>query len=131
VIDTLSTSFDGRGGSNPPRKRGPDRRYALVVGIALILGLGAGILVLSPDFAGWRHSASPPGAKRGDTEVRTGNIVFTANGGCRQSSFDNDTGRVSQAGKPCENGEFSNDKGDQKAKGLERRLGAISKSFSK
>jgi hypothetical protein len=128
-----STSFKGRGAGDSARKRRGDRRYALIVGIVLILGLGASILAWSSDVARSRHTARLPaaGAKQVDSETRTGNIVVTTDGGCRQSSFDNDTGRVSRAGTPCENSEFSSEKGDPKPKGLERRLDAISKAFSR
>jgi hypothetical protein len=128
-----STSFNSRGPGDSARKRRQDRRYALIVGIALILGLGASIWAWSPGLLRSRQSANLPaeGAKRIDADARTGSIVVTTDGGCRQSYFDNDTGRVSQAGKPCESGEFSSDKGDPKSRGLERRLDAISKAFSR
>ena len=127
------TSFSGGGAGDSVRKRRQDRRYALVVGIALILGLGASIWAWSPSNPRSRQSASLPaeGAKRPDVDARTGSIVVTTDGGCRQSYFDNDTGRVSRAGKPCDNSEFSNEKGDPKSRGLERRLDAISKAFSR
>ena len=133
MIKSDSTSLSGRGVAVPARRRGRDRRYALIVALVLILGLGASILAWSTDVAGPRAPASRPaaGAKRADPEARAGSIVVTTGGGCRQSWFDNDTGRVSQAGKPCESGEFMNDKGDPKPRGLERRLDAISKAFSR
>ena len=128
-----SMSFDGRGAGDAARKRRRDRRYALIIGIVLILGLGAGIWAWSSDVPRSRHSASLPtaGTKQVDSEARTGSIIVTTDGGCRRSNFDNDTGRVSQAGKPCESSEFASDKGDSKSRGLERRLDAISKAFSR
>jgi hypothetical protein len=127
------TSLDGRRSSDLARKSGRDRRYALLVAIALILGLGASILAWSTDVAGPHSSASRPaaGGKRAVADARTGNIVVTTDGACRESYFDNDTGRLSRTGKPCENGEFRNDKGTPNPSGMERRLDAISKAFSR
>jgi hypothetical protein len=134
VIESHSTSLNGRGGGGPARKRARERRFALIVGGVLILVLGASIFALSSDFVRSRHLPGLPGAgtiSATDPEARSGSIVVTTSGGCRQSTFDNDTGRVTVAGKPCEIGELSNERGGSKPTGLSRRLDAISKSFSK
>ena len=55
-------------------------------------------------------------------------IIDSTKSQCRQTYFDNDSGRVSDAGKPCKDG-LSNDGAPVRA-GTERRLDAISKSFS-
>jgi hypothetical protein len=125
MINAHPPSFNGRKHSGPTRQQRRDRRYALIVGVALFLGLGATIcalIVAMPRYSpgSTRNAASGP-------EPRTGNIVNATSSRCRD--FDNDTGRVSRAGKPCENGVPLDGNGEPIPVGTARRLDAISKSF--
>ena len=62
----------------------------------------------------------------------TGSIVhYPATDRCRRTIFSNETGRVLEADKPCENHVMVDEKGEPIPMGTARRLDAISKSFSK
>jgi hypothetical protein len=116
VINPHPTSFDGRMRGAATSRQRRDRRYALIVGIAFVFGLGASIWAMTVVTS--RYSPGPPEAK---TESRTGNIFLGPSAiGCRY--FDNDTGRVLDSGTPCE-------KIVSRPVGTASRLDAISKSF--
>jgi hypothetical protein len=123
MIDPHSTSFDSRKRGRPPRRQGRDRRHALIAGTTFALGLG--VLALALGLATWRYS---PAAS--DPDSRTGSIMVTTSGQCRQTFFDNDSGQVSDAGRPCSGGAPLSKIGPAMSRGRVSRIDAISKSFS-
>jgi|SRR6185369_2947353 hypothetical protein len=116
------TSSNSRkhGGAAP--RQGRDRRYALITGTTF--GLGFGLLALAMGLAIWRYLPTPS-----DPDSRTGSIMVTTNGQCRQTFFDNDSAQVSNAGGPC-NGGAPLSKIGPPMKGREGRIDAITKSFN-
>jgi len=84
-----------------------------------------------PKFLLSRASSESANATFG-TEGRTANIVLEgAANRCKQMIFDNDTGRIVESNKPCDKDVTLDEKGMPIPQGTVRRLGAISKSFSK
>jgi hypothetical protein len=127
MIDVHPTSPNGRKSGGPGRRAQRDRRHALIVGVMFVLVFGASILALTVGLATSRYSTGLPAQKSAASgpNGRTGSIINTTNSQCRQTLFDNDSGRVSDEGKSCK------DSADPKPTGTERRLDAISKSFNK
>jgi hypothetical protein len=125
MIDSHPTLLNGRKHSGPTGRQRRDRRFGVIVGVMLVLGFGASILALTVGLATSRHSPGVSGQKSAASgfDNRTGSIIDTTNRQCRQAFFDNDSGRVSDAGKSCRDGT------DPLRTGTERRLDAISKSF--
>jgi hypothetical protein len=123
MIDAHPTSSNGRMHGSPPRRQGRDRRYALIAGTAFVLGFG--VLALA---AGWATLRYSPAAS--DSESRTGSIMVTTSGQCRQAFFDNDSGQLSDAGNSCKGDAPLNSIAPSMTPFRERRIDAISKSFS-
>jgi hypothetical protein len=123
MIDPHPTSFNSRKRGGLPRRQARDRQYALIAGTTFVLGFG--VLALALGFATLRYS---PAAS--DSDNRTGSIMITTSGQCRQTFFDNDSGQLSDAGSPCNGGARLNNIGPPMSRGRERRIDAISKSFS-
>jgi hypothetical protein len=125
MIDIHPTSSNGRKQGGPSRRQRRDRRYTLVVGVMFTLIFGASISALTASLSTSRCSPGP-GEKSpaSDPDGRTAKIIDPTNSKCRLTSFDNGSGRVSDAGKPCKGS------GDPTRTGTERRLDAISESFS-
>jgi hypothetical protein len=123
MIDPNPASFNSRKHGAPPRRQGRDRQYALIAATTFVLGLGAFALALG--LATLRHS---PAAS--DTDGRTGSIMVTTSGQCRQTFFDNDSGRLSDAGRPCNAGAPLNKIGPPMSAFREGRIDAISRSFN-
>jgi hypothetical protein len=72
-----------------------------------------------------QHAMSGP-------QSTTGSIVhYSATDRCRRTIFSNETGRVLETDRPCENHVMVDEKGEPIPMGTARRLDAISKSFSK
>jgi hypothetical protein len=116
------TSLNGRKHGDLPPRQGRDRRYTLIAGTTFVLGFG--LLALGLGFATWRYL---PAAS--DPDSRTGSIMVTTNGQCRQTFYDNDSGHVSNAASPC-NGGAPLSKIGPPMKGREGRIDAITKSFN-
>jgi hypothetical protein len=123
MIDSHPTFVNGRKHGGATRWQRLDRRFALIVGVLFVLGFS--ILALTAGLATWRFSPGLAGQKgvASGPDARTGSIIDKTTSQCRQTSFDNESGRVSYAGKSCKDG------ADPLRTGTERRLDAISKSF--
>jgi hypothetical protein len=94
--------------------------------VAILFFAGLGCLTLAVIWATSLRAPIRPGPADllSSQDGRVGRIVATANGRCQQATFDNDTGHMSSAGKPCS----SHDSEPVPAR-TTRRLDAISKSF--
>jgi hypothetical protein len=89
------------------------------------------VIVLATRFL----MSSPSPAPATDTvrrnDFRTATIVTDAldDSGCRQRDFDNQTGRMTQADQPCNNGTVLDSHGNPVPIGTIHRLDGISRSF--
>ena len=122
MIDPHPTSFNSRKHGGPPRRQVRDRRYALIAGATFVFGFG--VFALALGLATLRYS---PAAS--DSDNRTGSIMVTTSGQCRHTFFDNDSGQLSDAGRPCNGGAPLNNISPAMSPFRERRIDAISKSF--
>ena len=119
----------------PPKR--PKRWYALATVVAVcivIVYLGASAL-LGP-FQSQRmleqprRAAGPSALSLDSDESRTGKIVLQTNPDqCELMKFDNDTGRVIEGLKPCDNNVILDEHGRPLPMGTIHRLDAISRSF--
>jgi hypothetical protein len=116
--------FDARQAVQRAPARAPRVRFSgpFIAGIGLlvllILGLGA---VLTFELARPPASASV----ESDSDARTGKILVHSDGDrCRQRTFDNQTGRITEANVPC------GADAQSKQQGTGGRLNQISKSFT-
>jgi hypothetical protein len=111
-----------------------ERRRIVIVSVGLFLVLGAAIVVALtttlPSAIIQRTHLGPR-----DTfgiEERNGNIVLpAANNRCRQIAFNNDTGRMVETSRPCENKPALDDKGIPVPEATMRRMDSIRQTFSK
>jgi hypothetical protein len=111
-----------------------ERRRIVIVFAALFVVLGAAILVaLTTTLPSAILQRSPLGPR--DTfgiEQRDGAIVLpAANNRCRQIAFNNDTGRMVETSRPCENKPALDDKGIPVPEATIRRMDSIRQGFSK
>jgi hypothetical protein len=122
MSDPNPGAFNSRKHGGPPLRQKRDRRYALTAGTTFVLGFS--LLALGLGWATLHYSSAAS-----DPDSRTGSIMVTTNGQCRQTFFDNDSGQVSNAGSPCNGGPPLSKIGPP-MKGREGRIDAITKSFN-
>ena len=120
--DPQPAASNSRKHGGPRRRQGRDRRYGLIAGTTFVLGFSLLALAM-----GWAILHYSPAAS--DPDSRTGSIMVTTNGQCRQTFFDNDSAQVSNAGSPCNGGPPLSKIGPP-MKGREGRIDAITKSFN-
>ena len=111
-----------------------ERRRIVIVFAGLFVVLGAAILVgLTTTLPSAIIQRTPLGPR--DTfgiEERNGAIVLPAtNNRCRQIAFNNDTGRMVETSRPCENKPALDDKGIPIPEATMRRMDSIRQGFSK
>jgi hypothetical protein len=111
-----------------------ERRRIVIVCAGLFVILGAAILVaLTTTLPSAIIQRTPLGPR--DTfgiEERNGAIVLpAANNRCRQIAFNNDTGRMVETSRPCENKPALDDKGIPVPEATIRRMDSIRQGFSK
>ena len=95
-----------------------------------LAGMIAAVVVVTASPKSVIATSVPPAAITPENELRTAKITTNSDGnGCWQKIFDNQTGRVLQARKPCEAAAYDVD-GAPAPIGTIHRLDAISKSFS-
>src|SRR5262245_9745655 len=111
-----------------------ERRRIVIVFAGLFVVLGAAILVgLTTTLPSALIQRTHLGPR--DTfgiEQRDGAIVLpSANNRCRQIAFNNDTGRMVETSRPCENKPVLDDKGIPVPEATMRRMDSIRQGFSK
>jgi hypothetical protein len=127
-----------------------ERLQVLIVCLATFVAVGLGFTfamtsVLPPAFRSlglWQKDGSRPGAQGRDSsdrdgakagqQARSGTIVPSSfSDQCKQLTFNNDTGGVSETNKPCKPEIVLDANGVQVPQGTLNRMDAISKAFSK
>ena len=109
-----------------------ERRLALIIGgcMLALAGMITAVVAVTASPKSLIATSLPPAAVTPENELRTAKITTNSDGnGCWQKVFDNQTGRVLQARKPCEAATYDIN-GAPVPIGTIHRLDAISKSFS-
>jgi hypothetical protein len=142
MSDKFAITANGATASLPAHKakkistfrRKKEIQYAAIaaIGIFIVLSLGLFIaLMVEYPALNFSRASSKSALAEPAFHPSNGKITFDPIGGhrCRQMTFDNKTGRVTETNKPCEDLALD-DKGLTKPVGTIHRLDAISKSFS-
>ena len=111
-----------------------ERRRIVIVCVGLVVILGTAIVVaLTTSLSSAIIQRAQLGPR--DTfgiEERNGSIVLPAtNNRCRQIAFNNDTGRMVETSRPCENKPALDEKGIPIPEATMRRMDSIRQTFSK
>jgi hypothetical protein len=144
MIDKRSITLDHQRANAPTcrattltvhRVRLRERRYSVIVGLAILLTFIVSICVamalgfVPAIFS--RNSEKPARASAG-SQGYTATIVFDPTAArCKEMVFNNDTGHIAEPKTPCGNGVILDSNGLPVATGTAGRLDAISKSFLK